>query len=69
MSVEFGIGEQLGGVGATSLGVARLRAEESLRPDRLVEDPYACYIMEAAAGSGWATMTPQAGPELVRLAG
>jgi methyltransferase (TIGR00027 family) len=53
--------EQLSGVGATSIGVARLRATENERPDRLVSDPYAGHILAAAAtaGSPWATMAPQ----------
>lgn len=46
-----------GGVGATALGVARLRAEEARRGDRLVEDPYAERILAAAAraGSVWSS--------------
>ncbi|MBV8863527.1 MAG: SAM-dependent methyltransferase [Mycobacterium sp.] len=54
---------QLGGVGATSLGVAALRAAEHQRPDRLVADPYARLVLDAAAagGSPWATNSPQAG--------
>jgi methyltransferase (TIGR00027 family) len=39
----------LSGVGATSLGVARARAWESRRPDRLFDDPYAAAF--AAAGT------------------
>ncbi|MDN3354631.1 SAM-dependent methyltransferase [Actinomadura sp. DC4] len=37
----------LSGVGATSLGVARARARESLRPDRLFDDPYAAAFAVA----------------------
>jgi methyltransferase (TIGR00027 family) len=52
--------EQLSGVAATAFGVARLRAVENERPDRLVSDPYAGHILAAAAaaGSPWATMSP-----------
>ncbi|MCT2584137.1 SAM-dependent methyltransferase [Actinophytocola gossypii] len=35
---------ELTGVGATALGVALLRARESARPDRIVEDPYAGHF-------------------------
>jgi methyltransferase (TIGR00027 family) len=41
-----------GGIGATSLGVAALRAAESRRPDRLFEDPYAQRLIDAAAPLG-----------------
>lgn len=59
MIPESALPEQLSGVGATALGVARLRALESARPDRLVADPYAGHILAAAAaaGSPWATAT------------
>ncbi|MGH3830463.1 MAG: SAM-dependent methyltransferase [Pseudonocardiaceae bacterium] len=66
---ESRIPELSGGVGATSLGVARLRAKESVRPDRLAEDPYADYLTEVAAGSYWAAMTPQAGSDFLALLG
>ncbi|MGH3851936.1 MAG: SAM-dependent methyltransferase [Pseudonocardiaceae bacterium] len=69
MSSESRIPELSGGIGATSLGVARLRAKESVRPDHLAEDPYAGSLMEAAAGSYWAAMTPQAGPDFLALLG
>jgi methyltransferase (TIGR00027 family) len=38
----------LSGVGGTSLGVARARAWESGRPDRLFDDPYAAAFTAAA---------------------
>ena len=41
-------GERLGGVGETALGAAEMRAEESLRPDRLFADPYAAAFVAAA---------------------
>jgi methyltransferase (TIGR00027 family) len=37
----------LSGVGMTALGVARLRAEESRRPDRLFDDPLAAAFVNA----------------------
>jgi methyltransferase (TIGR00027 family) len=36
------------GVGATALGAAEMRAEESVRPDRLFDDPYAAAFVAAA---------------------
>ncbi|MFD7920562.1 SAM-dependent methyltransferase [Streptomyces sp. NPDC059740] len=39
----------LRGVAATALGVARVRAAESTRPDRLFQDPYAAAFLAAAA--------------------
>jgi methyltransferase (TIGR00027 family) len=60
--------EPLSGVGATALGVARLRVAEHERPDRLVADPYAELILAAAAGgSVWATMASQAGADFFAL--
>jgi methyltransferase (TIGR00027 family) len=41
-------GESLVGVSETALGAAEMRAEESLRPDRLFEDPYAAAFVAAA---------------------
>jgi methyltransferase (TIGR00027 family) len=38
----------VGGVGETAVGAAEMRAEESLRPDRLFEDPYAAAFVAAA---------------------
>lgn len=63
MGHELELPEQLSGVGATALGVARLRAKEGLRPDSLVTDPYAEHILAAAAagGSQWATLSPRPG--------
>ncbi|MGH3936041.1 MAG: SAM-dependent methyltransferase [Pseudonocardiaceae bacterium] len=60
---------QLSGVGATALGVARLRAVDHARPDRLVNDPYAERILAAAAaaGSPWAAVSPQAGLDFFAL--
>jgi methyltransferase (TIGR00027 family) len=40
--------ESLRGVGKTALRVARVRAEESRRPDRLFDDPYAQAFLDAA---------------------
>jgi hypothetical protein len=40
--------ESSGGVGATALGAAEMRAEESVRPDRLFDDPYAAAFVGAA---------------------
>ncbi len=69
MVPESELPEQLGGVGATALGVARLRATENARPDRLVTDPYAGHILAAAAGAGsqWAAVAPQAGLDFFAL--
>jgi methyltransferase (TIGR00027 family) len=57
----------LSGVGSTSLGVARARAWESSRPDRLFDDPYAAAFTAAAA-----PVTPRAavspGSQRARLA-
>lgn len=39
------------GVGKTAIAVAHIRAQESLRPDRLFDDPYATRFLAAA---GWA---------------
>ncbi|MFD8543831.1 SAM-dependent methyltransferase [Streptomyces sp. NPDC059649] len=39
---------ELRGVAATALGVARIRAAESARPDRLFDDPYAAAFVAAA---------------------
>ncbi|MFH8589654.1 SAM-dependent methyltransferase [Streptomyces celluloflavus] len=39
----------LRGVAATALGVARIRAAESARDDRLFDDPYAAAFVSAAA--------------------
>jgi methyltransferase (TIGR00027 family) len=39
------------GVGRTALGVARIRAAESARPDRLFDDPFAAAFAAAAPAS------------------
>lgn len=69
MVSEWELPGQLSEVGATALGVARLRATENARPDRLVTDPYAGHILAAAAaaGSPWATMSPPAGLDFFAL--
>ena len=61
------------GVGRTALGMARVRAEESERPDRLFDDPYASVFLAAAPGalpehaSGAARRTVSSTPGLARL--
>jgi methyltransferase (TIGR00027 family) len=40
--------ERLSGVGETALGMARVRARESRRPDRLFDDPYAEAFLAAS---------------------
>jgi methyltransferase (TIGR00027 family) len=42
--------QPLAGVGKTALGVAYVRAQESRRPDRLFDDPYAQAFADAAPG-------------------
>lgn len=42
--------DPLSPVGKTALGVAKVRAEESRRPDRLLDDPYAEAFVAAAPG-------------------
>jgi methyltransferase (TIGR00027 family) len=44
--------EPLSGVGKTALAVARVRAAESRRPDRLFDDPYAEAFLAAVPGAG-----------------
>jgi methyltransferase (TIGR00027 family) len=44
-------GRVLAGVEKTALGVAMVRAQETLRPDRLFADPYARAFVNAAPGS------------------
>jgi methyltransferase (TIGR00027 family) len=39
------------GVGCTAIGMALVRAEESRRPDRLFDDPYAAAFVAAAPGA------------------
>ncbi|MEB3983228.1 SAM-dependent methyltransferase [Mycobacterium sp. 663a-19] len=55
------------GIGATSLGVALLRARESRRTDRLFDDPYAQAFVDRAHpdGSPWAGTG--AGPKFLEL--
>ncbi|MGI5224185.1 SAM-dependent methyltransferase [Actinoallomurus sp. CA-142502] len=48
----------LNGVGGTSLGVARARAWESRRPDRLFDDPYAAEFVAAGGSGGRAPLSP-----------
>ncbi|MBB4929673.1 methyltransferase (TIGR00027 family) [Lipingzhangella halophila] len=56
MASQPDLPEQLTGVGATALGVALLRAQESRRADRLFDDPYAQHFLDAVdpAASPWA---------------
>ncbi len=56
MTQEPTVPESLAGIGATALGVALLRAQESSRPDRLFDDPYARHFLQAVdpAFSPWA---------------
>jgi methyltransferase (TIGR00027 family) len=56
----------LSGVGGTSLGVARARAWESGRPDRLFDDPYAAAFTAAAPVASRAAVSP--GSQRARLA-
>jgi O-methyltransferase involved in polyketide biosynthesis len=42
--------EPLSGVSKTALAVARVRAEESHRPDRLFDDPYEEGFLAAVPG-------------------
>ncbi|MDA2810932.1 SAM-dependent methyltransferase [Nocardiopsis sp. RSe5-2] len=48
--------QALTGIGGTALGVALLRAQESRRPDRLFDDPFAERFLAAVpdGGSPWA---------------
>ncbi|TDV49913.1 SAM-dependent methyltransferase [Actinophytocola oryzae] len=43
---------RLDAIGSTSLFVAALRAKETLRPDRLVDDPFAARFLDAAGVAG-----------------
>lgn len=58
-----------GGVGATALGVTRLRALETHRASPLVVDPYAERILEAAtsAGSAWTAGSGSREPRFFQL--
>src|ERR671935_1490910 len=45
---------ELAGVGATALGIALARAEESRRPDRLFDDPLASAFLDRAGSAATA---------------
>jgi len=49
--LSVGTSGPLRGVGKTALGVARVRARESRRNDRLFDDPYAQAFVDAAPGA------------------
>ncbi|MEV4360149.1 SAM-dependent methyltransferase [Nonomuraea sp. NPDC004186] len=49
MTPDPTVPDSLTGIGATALGVALLRAQESERPDRLFDDPYARRFLQAVA--------------------
>jgi methyltransferase (TIGR00027 family) len=61
--------EPLVGVSKTALGVAFVRAQESRRPDRLFDDPYALAFLAAAPGAFPAVpdVAEPAGPEMTGL--
>ena len=46
--METGSSDSAGGVGATALGAAEIAADETLRPDRLFDDPFAAAFVAAA---------------------
>lgn len=48
MTVSASLPESLAGVGVTAIGVALIRARESEREDRLLDDPYARLFGDAA---------------------
>ncbi|MGF1426843.1 SAM-dependent methyltransferase [Kitasatospora sp. LaBMicrA B282] len=56
------------GVGRTAVGIARARAVESARPDRLFHDPYADAFVTAARGGEPAVPGPAPSPQLIALA-
>ncbi|WP_035797087.1 SAM-dependent methyltransferase [Kitasatospora mediocidica] len=56
------------GVGHTALGVARARAIESRRPDRLFDDPYAAAFVTAAYGEPAEPKPGEVAPGLVAMA-
>jgi methyltransferase (TIGR00027 family) len=58
--------QPLVGVARTALGVARVRAHESNRPDRLFDDPYAAAFVAAAPDA--TVQTPSGDSKAVRLA-
>jgi len=53
------------GVGRTALGVARLRAAESARPDRLFDDPLAAAFAAAAPADAEPDSAPDSVPDSV----
>jgi methyltransferase (TIGR00027 family) len=55
------------GVGRTALGMARVRAEESRRPDRLFNDPYAQAFVDAAPGALPAGEQPAPGDPMAEV--
>lgn len=55
--------QQLSGVGATSVGVAMVRARESERPDRLFNDPLASAFVAAAPDLFPEARTPVTGEQ------
>ncbi|WP_431914832.1 SAM-dependent methyltransferase [Nonomuraea jabiensis] len=67
MTPESPVPESLTGIGATALGVALLRAQESGRPDWLFDDPYARHFLQAVdpASTPWAAAGPS--PATARL--
>jgi methyltransferase (TIGR00027 family) len=54
---------ELARVGATALGIAQARAEESDRPDRLFDDPLAGAFVAGASSGATAFMVPVEGAE------
>ncbi|MCX4744865.1 SAM-dependent methyltransferase [Kitasatospora sp. NBC_01287] len=56
------------GVGRTAVGVARARAVESARADRLFDDPYAAAFVTAAHGGNPAPPRANPTPALIALA-
>ncbi|GAA3753537.1 SAM-dependent methyltransferase [Salinactinospora qingdaonensis] len=69
MTTNADVPEGLNGVGATALGVAALRAQESRRPDRLFDDPYAQHFLDAVdpATSPWAVAETPGDVDFLRL--
>jgi methyltransferase (TIGR00027 family) len=59
--------EPLTGVGRTALGMARVRAGESRRPDRLFDDPYAEAFVAAVPGAFAGEEERAAAGELARI--
>ncbi|WP_280690663.1 SAM-dependent methyltransferase [Kitasatospora sp. GAS204B] len=56
------------GVGRTAIGVARARAFESARPDRLFDDPYAAAFVVAAGEQPPLAPRPNRSPALIAMA-